>query len=276
MSDVYAIVYNVWISGKKLGLEKKQCIQSISVNETDLGADSASLVIYDPEFRYIDDNIFLEDNKIKIEFGWDISTFRSTFEGYISAIDIDFGSDGIPVITMTCMDNTHRMNRTKRNMTYKNCTSGEIAQAIATRYGYACVVESNYDFVRNDTYTQSNQTDIDFLTKLAGDEVYPFSVRLVGNTLYYVKSGKLTSPVMTLTYRGFPHEIITFKPKINKEQRKNVENSALNEDTKAVETSTGTTDTGTGKPTENGSNSNDKTNNYTYNPNTKTWTKNKE
>ena len=198
--EVLAIVYDVWISGTKLGMNKKACINSISIKETVEGSDSATIQISDPEFLYIEDNIFIEDNSIKIKLGWSNTTYRVTFNGYISAIDINFDSDGIPKLTITCMDNTHVMNRKKKNETYKNCTSAEVVKKIVQGYGYSCVVDSSYSFKRQETITQSNQTDIDFITKLAGDEVYPFTARLVGNTFYYVKKGHLKNPKLELTY----------------------------------------------------------------------------
>ena len=273
--EVLAIVYDVWISGTKLGINKKACINSISIKETVEGSDSATIQISDPEFLYIEDNIFIEDNSIKIKLGWSNTTYRVTFNGYISAIDINFDSDGIPKLTITCMDNTHVMNRKKKNETYKNCTSAEVVKKIVQGYGYSCVVDSSYSFKRQETITQSNQTDIDFITKLAGDEVYPFTARLVGNTFYYVKMGKLETPKMSLTYKKYPHEVISFTPKINKES-KQVEISGASVDTssKSVSSSTGTVKSDSGSSTKNGSSSSKSSSGgYTYNPSTKKWTK---
>ena len=273
--EVLAIVYDVWISGTKLGMNKKACINSISIKETVEGSDSATIQISDPEFLYIEDNIFIEDNSIKIKLGWSNTTYRVTFNGYISAIDINFDSDGIPKLTITCMDNTHVMNRKKKNETYKNCTSAEVVKKIVQSYGYSCVVDSSYSFKRQETITQSNQTDIDFITKLAGDEVYPFTARLVGNTFYYVKMGKLETPKMSLTYKKYPHEVISFTPKINKES-KQVEISGASVDTssKSVSSSTGTVKSDSGSSTKNGSSSSKSSSGgYTYNPSTKKWTK---
>ena len=273
--EVLAIVYDVWISGTKLGMNKKACINSISIKETVEGSDSATIQISDPEFLYIEDNIFIEDNSIKIKLGWSNTTYRVEFNGYISAIDINFDSDGIPKLTITCMDNTHVMNRKKKNETYKNCTSAEVVKKIVQGYGYSCVVDSSYSFKRQETITQSNQTDIDFITKLAGDEVYPFTARLVGNTFYYVKMGKLETPKMSLTYKKYPHEVISFTPKINKES-KQVEISGASVDTssKSVSSSTGTVKSDSGSSTKNGSSSSKSSSGgYTYNPSTKKWTK---
>lgn len=274
--EVLAIVYDVWISGTKLGMSKKACINSISIKETVEGSDVATLQITDPEFLFIEDNIFLEDNSIKIKLGWDNTTYRVTFQGYISAIDINFDNTGSPKLTITCMDNTHIMNRTKKNKTFKNCTSADVVKKIVQSYGYTCVVDSNYSFTKQETITQSNQTDIDFITKLAGDEVYPFTARLVGNTFYYVKMGKLETPKMTLTYKKYPHEIISFTPKINKES-KQVEISSASVDTssKSVSTSKGTVDSKSGSASSDGSSSSKSSSGgYTYNPATKKWTKN--
>ena len=277
---ILAIVYDVWISGTKLGIDKKECINQISIKETVVGSDSATIVIQDPEFLFIEDNIFLEDNKIKIMLGWDNTTYRVVFDGYISAIDITFASDGIPTLTITCMDNTHKMNRKKNNATFKNTTSANVVKQIVRNYGFQCVVDPSYKFEVQETITQSNQSDIEFITQLANNEVYPFTARLVGNTFYYVKMGELTTPKMTLTYKKYPHEIISFSPKINKEQKQvEIKSASIQASNKQVSKTTGqqvnqaNSGSDKGSSTSNGSSSSKKASGgYTYNPKTKTWT----
>lgn len=277
---ILAIVYDVWISGTKLGIDKKECINQISIKETVVGSDSATIVIQDPEFLFIEDNIFLEDNKIKIMLGWDNTTYRVVFDGYISAIDITFASDGIPTLTITCMDNTHKMYRKKNNATFKNTTSANVVKQIVRNYGFQCVVDPSYKFEVQETITQSNQSDIEFITQLANNEVYPFTARLVGNTFYYVKMGELTTPKMTLTYKKYPHEIISFSPKINKEQKQvEIKSASIQASNKKVSKTTGqqvnqaNSGSDKGSSTSNGSSSSKKASGgYTYNPKTKTWT----
>ena len=273
---ILSIVYDVWISGTKMGIDKKECINSIEIKETVDGADTATIQITDPEFLYIEDDIFLEDNTIKIKLGWSNTTYRETFEGYISAIDIDFNSNGCPKLTVTCMDKTHIMNRTKKDATFKNTTSANVVKQICKNYGYNVVVDSSYKFEVQETITQSHQTDIDFITKLANDEVYPFSARLVGNTFYYVKKGKLETPKMTLTYKKYPHEVISFNPKINKETKQvEIKSSSINTSNKSTSNTTGKVDSRSGSSSSNGSSSSKKSSGgYTYNPKTKKWTKN--
>lgn len=275
--ELLAIEYDVWIGGTKLDINKKACITSIEVKETVDGSDTCTIKISDPEFLYIEDNIFIEDNTIKVKLGWVGVTYRVEFNGYISAIDVDFPSDGTPALTITCMDNTHLMNRKKKDNTFKNTTSAKVVQQIVKSYGFNCVIESGYTFETQETITQSQQTDIDFITKLAGDEVYPFTARLVGNTFYYVKKGHLTTPKMTLTYLKYPHDIISFSPKITKESSQvEVGSSVINSSNKAMSSTTikssRTTDSKTGKGGGSSNSSNGAS--YTYNPNNKTWKKN--
>ena len=270
--EVLAITYDIWISGTKLGMKKKSCINSIEIKETVEGSDMATIQITDPEFLYIEDNIFIEENTIKISLGWDNTTYREEFQGYISAIDINFDSTGCPKLTITCMDNTHTMNRVKKNKTFKNCTSADVVKKIMQENGYTCVIDESYQFKVQETITQSNQTDIDFVTKLAGDEVHPFTARLVGNTFYYVKMGSMTAPKMTLSYKKYPHEIISFSPKINKETKQDkISSSSVNTSNKKVSKSTGSVDTKGGSSTKDGSSSSVS---YTYNPEVKQWSKN--
>lgn len=273
-------VYDVWISGKKLSLERKSCITDINIKDTDVGSDTATLTISDPDFLFIEDNIFLEDNKIQIKHGFADSSFRRTFTGYISAIDISFPQSGIPELSVTCMDNTHRMNRKKRNKTFKNTTSANVVKKIVKSYGYRCVIDSSYKFTKQDSISQSDQTDIEFIQKLAQDEVRPFTARLSGKTFYYVRKGKFTSvPTMVVTYKKYPYEIISFSPQINKESKQiEVKSSKVSSKKKKISKSKASpkTKTKTTPNTSGGTNNNKKkTITHTYHSN-KTWTTNKK
>lgn len=269
--ELLAITYDVWINGSKLGIDKKQCITDINVKETVEGADICTIKLADPEFLYLEDDLFVTDAKVKVNLGWVGVTYRETFEGYISTLDIEFPDTGIPTMTITCMDRTHVMNRKKNSRTFKNTTNADVVQQIVRSYGFKCVIESDYSFKVQETITQSNQTDIDFITNLAGDEVYPFTARLKGDTFYYVKQGHLGNPVMSLTYLNYPHEIINFSPKINKESKQvEISDSSASTSNKKA-TTTKVTTSGSSKKSSSGGSSNNSGKTHTYNPATKKW-----
>jgi len=234
---VLAVYYEIYISGQKLSFEKKMCIQSISITETEDGADTATFNIVDANFEFIEDNIFIEDVPIKIEGGWHDEMYRFEFNGYISTIDIDFPEEGCPTLEIYCMDNTHLMNRKKKKRTWSNVSSADVVKLIGAEYGFTVVVESGYKFKKESSIAQSKQTDIEFIQSLAEKESDLFICKLKGETLYYIKKGLLTTPVAELWYKENTREIISFKPQINKEtkQEKNevatITSSTKKEDT---------------------------------------------
>lgn len=277
-SVLFVPSYDVWVKGTKINQDRKKCIDSVEIKETVDGADTCTINISDPEFIFIEDNIFLEKSSLKVQLGFEGCTTKQTFEGYISAVDISFPENGIPHLTITGMDKTHLMNRTKKNKTWTNTTSAKIVESIVKSYGFKCVVESGYNFKTKESISQSKQTDADFLQKLAKDEIYPFTCRLVGNTIYYVKKGKISSSVMTLHYLEYPHEIINFTPQINTETRQedtgssSVSNSKSTSSSSSSSSSSGSSSSSSktsGGSSSSSSSSTKKT--KTYDPVTKKW-----
>lgn len=283
-SVLFVPSYDVWVKGTKINQDRKKCIDSVEIKETVDGADTCTINISDPEFIFIEDNIFLEKSSLKVQLGFDGCTTKQTFEGYISAVDISFPENGIPQLTITGMDKTHLMNRTKKNKTWTNTTSAKIVESIAKSYGFKCVVESGYNFKTKESISQSKQTDADFLQKLAKDEIYPFTCRLVGNTIYYVKKGKISSSVMTLHYLEYPHEIINFTPQINTETRQEDTGSSSVSNSKSTSSSSSSSSSSRGSSSSGSSSSSSKTSGgsssssssstkktKTYDPVTKKW-----
>lgn len=254
--EVLSITYEVSIGGSKLDLERKQCIQSISVKETTNGSNTATIEILDPEMIFIEDDIFLEEKDVVISLGWSNTTYRTEFKGYISKVDIDFSSDGVPKLSITCLDGTHDMNREKKNNTWENTTSAEVVKEICSNYGMSCKVDESYDFTTQETITQSDMTDIEFIVSLAGEEVHPFQARLDDEgTFHYEKAGELSKSSATLTYRKYPHEIISFSPSINKEEKKDKITSATTDtsekETDSAESGDSSSSSGSNTPIEN-------------------------
>lgn len=273
--ELRAVYYEIYIGGNFLNLDRKECIEKITIKETVDGSDSCTIQIADPKMVYINDDIYQENKRVKVVMYWHGYTHKVTFEGYISAIDIDFGSDGIPTLVITCMDNTYRMNKEKKTNTFKDKTSAQVVESIVKKYGYKCVIQSNYNFTIQDTISQSDQTDIEFIVGLASSEVYPFTACLVGNTFYYVKRGKLsTTPMHEMTYREFPNDIISFRPQINTEVVE-VTSGSTNTSNKKSNVSNAKTDGSKTNPTGNTTPSAKKensSNNKKLDPKTGKWT----
>jgi phage protein D len=265
------------MKGKKLSQERLLCITNIEVDENCDGSDTLALTVEDPKYMYISDNIYIEDVKVHLSINWIGSSDKVTFDGYISAIDIDFPEDeGFPVMTINCVDRTHVMSRKKKSRTWKNVTNADVVRKIAKEHGFKCVVQKGYKFTKEETISQSNETDIDFLEGLADSEKYPFMCKLKDNVLYYVKRGLLAKSKHSLHYKEYPYNVLSFSPKINKEtKQEEINSSKVNSKTKkTVKTKSTPTNTKTdtqGKKTRTSSKQTTEKG-YTYSSKTGKWT----
>lgn len=244
MGKVLSCYWNLQLNGVELDKKRKECIESIEIEENCDGSDTASLIVNDPDFFYIEDNIYVEEATINVSIGWHGDSHRVNFAGYISAIDINFPETGFPVISLFCLDCSHVMNRVKKSRSWDDVTRADVVRIIAQEYGFSCNIESGYDFKQEDTISQSNATDIEFLESLAGEEREPFICKLMGTTIHYVKKGLLQTPVATMYYKRFPYDVKSFSPKINKETRQ-VEVTAgdVNTNNKTVDIASASDDT---------------------------------
>lgn len=236
MSNLLSCYWGVAINGVELDKPRREGIENIDIVEQCDGSNTCTLTVNDPDFFFIEDNIFIEEATISVVMGWHGDTHRVTFTGYISAIDISFPENGYPVLSIFCLDGSHIMNRKKKQRSWDNVTNADVVKKIAQEYGFKCVVESGYSFKKEDTISQSNSTDIEFCESLAGNERVPFMCKLIGNTLYYVKKGVLKDPSSTVYYKKFPFDVISFTPKINKETIQEETSSAdINTNNKTVD-----------------------------------------
>lgn len=270
MAKAVSINWSVILNGSSLDLTKRNCIKSIEIQEQCDGSDTCTLTVQDPNFLYIEDNLFVEEAKVEVNMGFHGETSPIHFSGYISAIDIDFPEEGYPILSIFCLDNSHVMNRQKNTRSWDNVTRAEVVQILARAYGFNCVVESGYAFTRESTISQSNTTDIEFCESLAGQETVPFMCKLIGNTLYYVKKGVTQSPTATLYYRKYPYDVISFSPRITKEALKDgMTFSNVDTSQKAVYSHTSTSNN-TSRDVQ-GDSVKPSTDGQTYSPITGTW-----
>ena len=271
VDKVLACIWSVAIAGKSLDMSRKRCVNSLVIDTACDGSDVATITITDKDMVFINDNIFVEEATISISMMFVGSTDKISFNGYISAIDIDFPEEGMPTIVLTCMDNSHVMNRTKKKRSWTNVTRLQVAQKIAAEYGFKFEGEPSYKGKKEDTISQSDQTVIEFLEDLASQEDELYMCKLVGSTLRYKKKGLLGTPVKKVCYKQYPYDVRSFSPRINKETMQNTSTASdVATDTKKTDTATSSGSTGgtqgqkvnaVAKPTKQ----------QTYDPKSQTW-----
>lgn len=238
-NKVFMIMWVIKLKGKNLSFARKKCIESISIEENCDGSDTMTIVVNDPKYEYISDNLYLEDVKVSATIHWSGCSYKSKFNGYISAIDISFPDTGVPQLTIECVDNSHIMNRKKRSRTWKKKTSAQVVRIIAKQYGYKAVIQKGFKFRKKATIEQSDQTDIELLESLASDERYPFLCKVSDKKIYYQKRGLLKKAKCKLGYRKYPFNVVSFDPQINKETKQvEVSSSSVSSKNKKVNKST--------------------------------------
>lgn len=234
-----AVWWKVFINDREIEQTEKSCINEISFSNPITGSDTATLKMSDPDMIFIEDNIYTDNTPVKIQWGIYDTLFTQEFNGYISAIDIDFPSSDVVMLTITVMDKSHVMHRVKKKRSWENTTRSAVVQQIAKGYGFNCVVESGYNFKTEETISQDNKTDLEFIEGLADEEDEKFYCKLIGDTIYYCKQGLLNDPVVNLTYRKYPFDLLSFKPQITIEDKKEEESTSdINSDSLTTNTST--------------------------------------
>lgn len=273
IEKVLACIWSVAINGAALDLGRKRCVNSIQISTACDGSDVATITITDKDMVYINDNIFVEEATVSITMMFVGATDKITFNGYISAIDIDFPEEGMPVLVLTCLDNSHVMNREKKKRSWTNVTRMQVAQKIAGEYGFSFEGEPSYAGTTEETISQSDQTDIEFLENLASEEDDLYMCKLVGTTLKYKKKALLGTPVMKVNYKQYPYEVKSFSPRINKESMQDATTASdVATDTKKTDTATssGSNDGTQGNKVSSGATAAAKE--YVYNPQNQNWT----
>ena len=217
----------IYINGELSELPEgmRSLIESYDYETEESGATTISFTVYDPDFVLLNSSILVEDTAVYFEYGWanDWNNIKR-FNGYISAIDVEFNDGGYPSLTITCMDETHKMNREEKSRTFENMKRSDIAKQIFGEYGIPCFVmdsgEQGEDI--EEEITQSKETDISFLQNLAGEVIGSVFICYVDNGMGYFCPRDLgQEPILDFHYRDSEgNDIKSFSCSINKEKAK--------------------------------------------------------
>lgn len=206
--------FRIYLGGQPLSDFEHSLVEEIVYEDTSTGSDLVSITIHDPDYVIIGDKRIVKSTACKVEGGW-TNKYKTWVDGYVSAVDVDFPEEGYPTITIHVMDKSYLMNKLERKKVYKNMSYCAIAGQIAKQYGLKLVADNNgKGGETHESVTQSYETDIQFLIGLAGEIGYLVFVK--GSELHFRNKDNFfnSKPKVTLWYRRFPFDILSFRPRI--------------------------------------------------------------
>jgi phage protein D len=169
--------------------------------------DRLSVRFRDDDFAVVDGETFAIGSAIEVLLGAaEASAMTSVFDGQITALEPEFTEDGAAMV-VCALDRGHLLQREARTATYQQMSYGEIATKLAT--GAGLVPGEISDGLRLDFIQQSNETDWDFLWRLALDVDYELKVR--GKKLSFGPAGQPTGTPAELTWGD---ALLAFRPRV--------------------------------------------------------------
>lgn len=173
----------MWVNAKELSDESVRRIEELSVTYREKHATDGSFVINDSDFRFTDNKIFKQGQRISFLLGWhDEAIPCGPF--IIKSYTFRAGEDGKPNLTVSFQDLSHKMSKKAKKKKYTG-TSVEIIKKIAEYHNIGYDIESIADLTFTDDYPliQANMSDAKLLQVLA--DKYGFAWGIEGNTLYF-------------------------------------------------------------------------------------------
>lgn len=167
----------VKIEGKELLEDISGDIISVSFEDHASDVDMATLVVNNKDSKWVDSDMFDKGKSIEIYMGYGHATKRM-FKGRIVRPELSFPEDGVPTLTVRGYDLSYQMRRSeeKTNTTWQSITDSQLAQKIASKYGFKTsqmVIDETKDIIPY--IAQGNLTDWEFLKERAeriGFELY--------------------------------------------------------------------------------------------------------
>lgn len=204
--------FEIWIGGKKLDYEIMRLVEEVVYEDHAHGSDICTIVINDPLQKLVEDKQFAQEAPFKLIGGFRFKR-REMMKGYIALVDYQYPDDGCPQLVIHAMDETYKADKKFVKKTFKNTTRWAVIQQIVAKYGWKVRGKPNkWLSKKEDTISQSDQTDIQFILSLA-DECNCIAFYRSGYIYVYERDYK-AKPVKTYRYKQPPFDIISFDSRV--------------------------------------------------------------
>lgn len=172
-------------------------VESTTSQETDTVTFTVSNAynLITRDFKWLG-TLLVPATTIEVHLGY---TDRMTplFFGYITSIHIEFQNGESPQLTVTCMDLSFKMMRSRQAKTWSNKKVTDVVKELGQAYGANhFVIDATNKKIPS--FPKKPENDYQFLQKLA--QSLNYECFIVGKTLFFRKKNKSKTPLMTLSW----------------------------------------------------------------------------
>jgi phage protein D/phage baseplate assembly protein gpV len=210
-------LYLITVGGTELDPAEANLVHEITISDYLRLPDVCALVVGYPAqpqgnpFQGLDDTAFVVGAELEVRLGstGDMRTQR-LFKGEIVTVEPSFQAGGVSLV-VRAYDASHRMLRTRRQRAFTNQTASDIVERICGEYGLSSSTDSSgppLDYV-----IQFNETDLDFIWRLAGRIGFEFVLDESGAEFRRPGTG---ADRIELRY---PEDLHSFSPRITAVQQ---------------------------------------------------------
>jgi len=198
----------VKVEGAHLDPKWREVLIEVKVVDSLTLPDTALIRIADPKGENVDTQPLQLGKNIEIKASaMGARSTETIFTGQIAAVEPEFGAKGC-TIAVRAYDKAHKLNRVRKVRTFQQMSAGDMVKKIAGEYGLAPKVESTS--VVHEFFQQSNETDWDFLWRLA--LTHDYEVVVSGNDLNFRPANSDSAAPVTLIWQD---TMISFRPRMS-------------------------------------------------------------
>jgi hypothetical protein len=205
-----------YYNAQKLG----KYIVTLEYKGSDYQANSLKIIVKDEQYVLL--NTKVQGKQVKAQFGVNGGTARY-FTGYISTISPSF-AEGIPSVEVFCLDESYPLSKDKKSRKWSKVKRSDVAKKIAKEHGLKIDIQETSKVI--DDITQSDETDMQLLQKMAEDETQDtigkekkyginqafWIAKVSGNTLRFRRRNFDTPIIRNHYYNSYDTSLIECAP----------------------------------------------------------------
>jgi phage protein D len=199
----YVPEFKIRIDGQDIPAAMRASVTSVRYTDGSEGADQVQVSLANPDLRWLDHPLLKLNNRLSLSLGYAPDTLEDMFVGEITTREASFPSGGAPTFTVRALDLTHRLQRGTKERGFGPLPDTAIVSLIAVENGLKPMLDPGaalaavLSVLFHSPRFQANQTNFEFLTKIASDMGVRTSVK--GDTLSFQLFPEAT-PRLTLEW----------------------------------------------------------------------------